>query len=1131
MKVAEHACPDCGAKLLSNAPGGLCPRCLLQLGLGRESPAEHGEFVSDRTSGRSPEFRRDDTRSMPGNGDRQHVSGVLSDLDDVIGSVPRVLLRDGTDGDSRVLKSGVAQIPELTCDAGRYQLLGEIARGGIGAVLQGRDIDLGRDLAIKVLLERHRDHPEMVRRFVEEAQIGGQLQHPGIVPVYELGQFPDRRLYIAMKLVRGRTLAAILESRGSPADDRPRFLWIFEQVCQTMAYAHARGVLHRDLKPSNIMVGSFGEVQVMDWGLAKVIEQGGVADEERAHRIRDNADTIRTLRSGSDAGESRAGSVLGTPAYMAPEQARGLLDTLDERADVFSLGSILCEILTGQPAFTGRSVEGLYRKAERAELGDAIARLTDCGADGELVALARSCLAAAPKDRPRDAGVVTTNLTAYLAGVEERVHAAELAQAKAEARAAGERKRRLLAVSLAASILSLVLISWGGWFWTTREYANRAKATDIAVTEFLSEAILKREEARAERGRDPSKWVEAVEAAKRAEALANGSAEGAELRARVQFVLADISRERDAVGAVDKDHKTVERLAQIHNDLGVHFDMDTVEAEYSAAFRAYGVDVDALEPAEAGERLKASKIAVQLANALDQWAFIRKREGPRFRPEASRLVAIAKIADPDDWRNKLRDTLEHKTGNKNELGILEELAANADPKTLPEASVTRLAMALSAVGSRDMAISLLRQTQRVHPGDFWINCDLGRELLYIDSPEEASRFFSVAVAIRPQSSFAVGQLSESFRASGRLDEAIGSLRESIRLQRDVAGAHIGDIARAHIGIAALRLQLGEKEEAQSELLAAKELDPSDVRLRLEIVDLFKNRGEWETAINELRTLERLNPDECLVRDRLGFALLETGRTDAAVDAFKQAIRLDPKFGPAYQNLGRALLVRGDFDEALKVISSTPRPPRSFHPPFPHWHAPRDPRHEAERLILLDNRLPALLRSEKHDCNPKEAADFARLCGRKRQFATSARLWAEAFAAEPAVDREPRGESRYFDAASSAIRAGCGTGHDEPRPGEKARGQLRAQALGWLRTELAACADRLRKGSFHDRGAIPRWLGRWQVDPSFASVRDEKELSTVPEAERADWSALWSEVKTMKEQAKKYVELPPLRGRP
>ena len=139
-------------------------------------------------------------------------------------------------------------------DTGRYQLQGEIARGGMGVVLKGRDGDVGRDVAVKVLLEKHRDNPEMVRRFVEEARIAGQLQHPGIVPVYELGRFPDARLYIAMKLILGRTLAALLDGRTDIDEDRPRYLATFGQVCRTVAYAHSCGVIHRDLKPSNVMV-------------------------------------------------------------------------------------------------------------------------------------------------------------------------------------------------------------------------------------------------------------------------------------------------------------------------------------------------------------------------------------------------------------------------------------------------------------------------------------------------------------------------------------------------------------------------------------------------------------------------------------------------------------------------------------------------------------------------------------------------------------------------------------------------------------------------------------------------------------------------------------------------------------
>ncbi len=325
---ADNRCLNCGAQRPATAPGGLCPQCLLRFGLG-----------TDMSNGTYTEHTLMDRLSR--------ARSVLLILDDAVGPVPRVLLRDAeTEAETPVVRPGPGSAKVES--SGRYQMLGEIARGGMGAILKGRDTDLGRDVAMKVLLDQHRDNPDLVRRFVEEAQIGGQLQHPGIVPVYELGTFADKRPFFTMKLVKGRTLAALLASRQLPADDRPRLLSIFEQVCQTVAYAHARGVIHRDLKPSNVMVGAFGEVQVMDWGLAKVLRAGGEVDDDRS--MRRGAETvIQTVRSGSDADASRAGSVLGTPAYMSPEQARGEIDGLDERADVFGLGAILCEIITGRP--------------------------------------------------------------------------------------------------------------------------------------------------------------------------------------------------------------------------------------------------------------------------------------------------------------------------------------------------------------------------------------------------------------------------------------------------------------------------------------------------------------------------------------------------------------------------------------------------------------------------------------------------------------------------------------------------------------------------------------------------------------------------------------------------------------
>ncbi len=409
----------------------------------------------------------------------------------------------------------------------RYQLAGEIARGGMGAIIKGRDIDLGRDLAIKVLLDSHKDKPEVVQRFIEEAQIGGQLQHPGIVPVYELGQFGDERPFFSMKLVKGQTLAQVLGARKHLSEDRAKYLGIFEQICQTMAYAHSRGVIHRDLKPANIMVGAFGEVQVMDWGLAKVLAVGGIADEKKSLEKQTEVSIIRTLRSvGSDSpgslgSQTQMGSVMGTPAYMSPEQALGEVDRLDERTDVFGLGAILCEILTGKPPYVAASGEQVSRMASRGKLEDCYARLDASIIDHELLQIVRDVLALEPDDRLRDAGVLAERFSRYLESVESRLRQAEIDRAtetaraeealktaaqelvsrkEAQGRVVEEKRRRRMTMALAASLLIGMIIS--GWFAV---HAGRQRSLAFIAQQQAEQerkvADLAREDAELERNR------------------------------------------------------------------------------------------------------------------------------------------------------------------------------------------------------------------------------------------------------------------------------------------------------------------------------------------------------------------------------------------------------------------------------------------------------------------------------------------------------------------------------------------------------------------------------------------------------------------------------------------------------
>jgi serine/threonine-protein kinase len=839
--------------------------------------------------------------------------GALETIAESVGPVPHVLLRDtGPDEEAGpVLRPAPEADPAI-----RYRIDGEIGRGGMGRVLKGRDPDLNRDVALKVLRDDLRDRPEAVRRFVEEAQIGGQLQHPGIVPVYELGTMGDRRPFFSMKLIKGQTLAALLAGRPDPGAGLPRFLVVFEAVCQTVAYAHARGVIHRDLKPSNVMVGSFGEVQVMDWGLAKVLPRGGRADDAQAGRSEADETVIATARSGGAEAElSHAGSVLGTPAYMAPEQARGEIAGVDERADVFALGSILCEILTGAPAFLGRSAGEIQRKAALGDTAGALGRLDASGAEAELVALAKACLAAEPIDRPRDARAVSNAVTAHLAGVQARLKAAELARAaesvraeEATQRALVERDRRRMTVALAATVVVLIGVAGGSGVW----YAQQRQALRVRIDRLIdrAEGALERVE-RDDLAAASAPWEEARLALAEAEEAA-GRRPPAAIAARLRDGRARLTR----AGRLRTLLAELETIRGTRSEYASEYADDSrADREYAEAFRAYGLNVaaEATDPAEAGAALAGRSSSPEIAAALDDWTWVRFRRADRKDvPAWRRLVATARAADPDPWRDALRAQLGQPTARA--TAVLKEIAR--DLKGLegqPVHGLTLLARLLREAGERDLSATILHLAWRLAPGDFWVNYELAGSSWHeatwrIERPEEAVRFGTAAVAARPRSAIAHDSLGGALQARGDLQAAIAEHRAAVRLKPGMTSAHV------NLGVALRRK--GNVDAAIAELREALRLDPDLPLAHNNLGNALHEKGDLDGAIAEHRETLRLKPDSAGAHTNLGNVLRQKGDLDGALAEQREAVRLSPELAEAHYNLGKVLHVRGDLDEAL-----------------------------------------------------------------------------------------------------------------------------------------------------------------------------------------------------------------------
>jgi tetratricopeptide (TPR) repeat protein len=578
----------------------------------------------------------------------------------------------------------------------------------------------------------------------------------------------------------------------------------------------------------------------------------------------------------SDARLTATGDLVGTLRYMSPEQALAQRVVVDHRTDVYSLGATLYELLTLQPVFAGTDRQELLRQIAFEEPRPP--RRLCKAIPTELETIVLKALEKNPADRYATAQELADDLHRFLLDQPVRARRPTLPQR------ARRWARRHQAIVWSAALIALILA--GSLGWVVRDWQARRAEAEGRVFEALKVAEPKLREGNPH---DP----ELVSSARKAEAQLASGVVGARLRHQVEQLLADLAM--------------LERLEQIrlqaHADTRENkFDYGVADPAYARAFREYGIDVEALGGQEAAARIRKRAIVIPLSVALDDWAFARQEAGgANWR----QLLEVAREADPDEWRCAFREA---RVSGKQE--DLKKLMTSAPISKMPPTTLALFGEALQKSGAAPLAVTVLREGQRLYPADFWINEYLASTLTdKVDPPqvEEGIVFLRAALAIRPQSPGVHYNLGNALKAKGRLDEAIESYREAIRLKPDYAEVHnnLGNALKA-------RGRLDEAIESYREAIRLKNDNSfAHNNLGAALVD----KGRLDEAIASCQAAIRISKgpkDRAAPLTNLGNALQKQGDLDGAVACFREAIELDPNLTDAFRNLFSALLAQADY---------------------------------------------------------------------------------------------------------------------------------------------------------------------------------------------------------------------------
>jgi serine/threonine protein kinase/Flp pilus assembly protein TadD len=835
---------------------------------------------------------------------------------------------------------------------GDFRIIREIGRGGMGMVFEAEQISLARRVALKVLPFAATMDPRQLLRFQNEARAVAQLHHTNIVPVHYVSCERGVHFY-AMQYIDGHSLAtAIAELRGradsvptkpqpapapqpaatvdAPPDrmidpvspspparettvlaglstvrstkDAEYYRTVAQlgiQAAEALDHAHQMGVIHRDIKPANLLVDATGRLWVTDFGLARMANPGGDAG----------------------GGLTLTGDLIGTLRYMSPEQALAKRIVVDHRTDIYSLGATLYELLTLRPAFTGEDRQELLRQIAFEEPRPP--RRINHAIPAELETIVLKAMEKNPADRYATAQDFADDVERFVKDEPIQARRPSLVQ-----RVRKWARRHPPFVAAAAAVLLMALVMAGYAAWTQHDRALQRTERERVVRMALEESATWQEKRR---------LPEALSAAQRADSLLAGADVNETLKQQVHDRLGDL--------------QLLDRLAKIRlESAGAqrdnHFDSRRSITLYRQAFREAGLDVESLSAEEAAERIRRTTVAVELSAALDDWASLENGEG---NPAWKSLFHAARLADSDPARTRLRGAMR---GDKK---ALRDFAGSPEVFDLPIPTLA-LVGALLRLDKENAALAeaFLREAQRRHPDDFWINYGL-YALLRDRQPAQAAdvvRFAAVMVGLEPSSPGARLNLGAALADQKKLPEAIAEYHKATELDPKYAAAYdnLGNALRlqkklaeaiaAHhkaieldpkyaVAYTNLGVALRRQEKLAGAIAAhhkAIEVDPKYAPAYINLSTALRDQKKLPEAVAALQKAIDLDPKNALAYSNLGAALAEQKKLPEAITAFRRAIELDPKNAWVYSNLGAVLAERPPpCARRLGSIRKTPRP--------------------------------------------------------------------------------------------------------------------------------------------------------------------------------------------------------------